>query len=95
MATLNSSTGTDQNPKQERNIAGILFLAIMFAILCAAGVYFVASSHQKLDPYQSSRPESTAPDVKSDAPGDRSGAVAAPQSENVPVPESNPRTQDE
>lgn len=90
MATMNTSTKPDQNPRQERNIAGILFLALLFAIAAAMAVYLIASSNERLNPYQPSRPAATAPDVKSDSPGDRSGAVAEPQSQNVPVPESKP-----
>jgi hypothetical protein len=91
MATLNTSTSPKQNPREERKVAGILFLAILAAIVAAFAVYMVASnSTQRLNPYESNRAGSTAPDVNTEAPGDRSGAVAAPQSEKVPQPASKP-----
>lgn len=91
MATLNTSTSPNQNPKEERKVAGILFLAILAAIAAAFAVYITASNTtRRLNPYESSRAGSKAPDVNSNSPGDRSGAVAAPQSEKVPVPASQP-----
>lgn len=93
MATLSQTTGTGHSPKKERNVAGILYLALFFAVIAAIVVYFMASSHETLNPYESNRPGAVAPDVKTEAPGDRSGAVAAPQSNDVPVPETAPAEQ--
>lgn len=93
MATLNTSQSPNQNPREERKVAGILFLAILGAIAAALAVYFVASNFEPLNPYKANRPGSTAPDVNTQSPGDRSGAVAAPQSENVPEPASKPKPQ--
>jgi hypothetical protein len=67
-----------------------LYLALFFAVIAAIVVYFMASSHETLNPYESDRPGAVAPDVGTQVPGDRSGAVAAPQSNEVPVPESKP-----
>lgn len=93
MASLSETTGTGHSQKKERSIAGILYLALFFAIAAAVVVYFVASSQEKLNPYESNRPGSTAPDVGSQVPGDRSGAVAAPQSNQAPAPEAKPPEQ--
>ncbi len=90
MASLGETTGTEHNQKQERSVAGILFLALFFTIAAAVAVYYVASRQEKLNPYKADRPGSTAPDVGSRVPGDRSGAVAAPQSKEAPAPEAKP-----
>ncbi|MBS1969383.1 MAG: hypothetical protein JSU04_03710 [Bdellovibrionales bacterium] len=90
MASVSETTGTGHSPKKERSVAGILYLALFFAVAAAVVVYFMASSHEKLNPYESNRPGATAPDVGSQVPGDRSGAVAAPQSNEVPAPQAKP-----
>lgn len=93
MASLLETTETENNPKKERSIAGILFLALLFTVAAVAAVYFMASSQERLNPYEANRPGSTAPDVGSQVPGDRSGAVAAPLSNQAPAPEAKPPEQ--
>jgi hypothetical protein len=91
MASLSSATGTGHNPRGERRIARGLYIAIFVAVIVALGVFFFAGYHRQLNPYETDRPNATAPDVRGGAPGDRSGAVAEPQG-NPPAPESSDTT---
>lgn len=88
MATLSSATRAGHNPKGERNTAGVLYIALFFAVVSAAAAFLMLTWSDRMNPYKVDRPEFVAPDVNPSAPGDRSGAVAAPQSDKVPVPES-------
>ena len=78
MATISSTTG--HNPRGERKVAGILYIAIAVAVVVGLVVFFMASRHQELDPYKADRVESTAPDA---VPGTGGGpaAVAVPEAD--------------
>lgn len=84
MATLSSATGTGHSPRGERKVAGLIYIILSITVVAAVAVFFFASKHEKLDPYKADRPAAVAPDVPTEAPGDRSGAVAAPQNESAP-----------
>ena len=84
MGIVNTTTG--HSPKEERKVAGIIYMAIALAVIVGIFTAFFMGGHRELDPQKSPNPETmTAPDA---LPGQANPAVdpsAAPNTVPGPI----------
>jgi hypothetical protein len=80
MNTINATTGN--NPRKERKVANVLYIAIGMAIVAGLAIFFIMGRNQaSLSPYKSDSVHSAAPDSTPGTQG-KPGTIpdsAAPQ----------------